>query len=145
MGPSRREESVAITRFPWRALHRLGIFAVDPQVHAHRGRSKNALPAGYAAEWGQWTDRFATVSVEGKAAAKQLRYFLHFVGRRALTHHEEASRSPADWDVEIAADFAAFVSNGKLGDLERQSSTRDAARSGTPFNFHDVLAFDSES
>jgi hypothetical protein len=116
------------------ALHRLGIFAVDPQVHAHGGRFPNMSPAGYTTEWGQWADRFATLSVAGKAGARQLRYFIWFVGRWALAHHEEAARSPADWDVEIAADFAAFVANGKIGDLEQRPSTRDAARSETPLS-----------
>jgi integrase len=113
---------------------RLGIFAVDPQVHAHGGRFQNTSPAGYTTEWGQWADRFATLSVAGKAGARQLRYFIWFVGRWALVHHEEAARSPADWDVEIAADFAAFIVNGKIGDLEQKPSIRDAARFGTPLS-----------
>ena len=99
----------------------------------HAGRSETASPAGYTTEWCRWADRFATLSVAGRAAAKQLRYFIHFVGRRAQTHHEEASRSPADWDVEIAADFATF-SQGRIGDLERKPSTRDAARFGNPLS-----------
>jgi integrase len=115
------------------ALHRLGIFTVDPQVHAHGGCFEKSV-AGYTAEWGQWADRFAALSVAGKAGAKQLRYFVQLVGRWALAHHEEASRSPADWDVEIAADFAAFVSNGKIGELEQKPSGRDAARFGTPLS-----------
>jgi hypothetical protein len=110
------------------ALHRLGVFAADPKVHAHGGRFQNVSPAGYTPEWVQWADRFAALSVAGKAGARQLRYFIWFVGRWALVHHEEASRGPADWDVEIAADFAAFIVNGKIGDLEQKPSIRDAAR-----------------
>ena len=129
-GGKRRDYALSVAL----ALHRLGIFAADPKVHAHGGRFQNASPAGYTPEWVQWADRFAALSVAGKAGARQLRYFIWFVGRWALVHHEEASRSPADWDVEIAADFAAFIVNGKIGDLEQKPSIRDAARFGTPLS-----------
>ncbi len=115
------------------ALHRLGIFAVDPQVHSHGKRFAKADSTGYTAAWGEWIDRFGTFSVAAKMTLRHFRYFLQFVGRWALKHHPEASRSPADWDVEIAADFATFVANGKVGDVQRETARVDA-RAGTPLS-----------
>jgi len=63
------------------ALHRLGIFAVDPQVHSHGHGFAKADSTGYTAEWGQWIDRFATFSVAAKVTLQHFRYFLQFVGR----------------------------------------------------------------
>ncbi len=115
------------------ALHRLGIFAVDPQVHSHGNRFAKADSTGYTAEWGEWIDRFGTFSVAAKMTLKHFRYFLQFVGRWTLKCHPEASRSPADWDVEIAADFANFVASGKVGDVQRETVVVDA-RAGTPLS-----------
>jgi integrase len=129
LGGKRRSYALSVAL----ALHRLGIFAFDPQVHAHAGCVEKPA-AGYTAEWGKWADRFATLSVAGKAGARQLRYFIRYVGRWALARHEEASRSPADWDVEVAADFAAFIANATIGELQPEPSGRDAARFGTPLS-----------
>jgi integrase len=100
------------------ALHRLGIFAADPQVHVHGNGFSDVAPIGYTPEWEQWIARFVKHSVAAKARTEQLEYFLRYVGRWVWRYHPEASRSPADWDVEVAADFAAFVANGKIGDLQ---------------------------
>ena len=113
-------------------LHRLGIFAVDPEVHSH-GRLARSDSTGYTPEWGEWIDRFGTFSVAAKVTLKHARYFLQFAGRWALKYHPEASRSPADWDVEIAANFAAFIASGKIGDVQRQAEAVDP-RAGTPLS-----------
>jgi integrase len=115
------------------ALHRLGIFAVDPQVHSHGHGFAKADSTGYTAEWGQWIDRFDTFNVAAKVTLQHFRYFLQFVGRWAFKYHPEASQSPADWDVEIAANFAAFVASGKVGDVQREAAAVDA-RAGTPLS-----------
>jgi len=115
------------------ALHRLGIFAIDPQVFSHGNRFAKAASIGYTAEWGEWIDRFGTFSLAATMTLKHFRYFLQFVGRWAFTYHPEASHSPGDWDVEIAAHFAAFVASGKVSDVQRETAFVDA-RAGTPLS-----------
>ncbi len=129
LGGKRRNYALSVAL----ALHRLGIFAADPHVHSHGSRFAKADSTGYTAEWGEWIDRFGTFSVVAKATLQHFRYFLQFVGRWALKYHPEASRSPADWDVEIAVNFAAFVASGKIGDVQRETAVFDA-RAGTPLS-----------